>query len=78
MADEQADDDKGGSVAFALDLLRVIADDAGLRPSHRMAARRHCERLKRLDCRGTGGGARDEGEIGASRSPDLRVQRSIQ
>ncbi len=48
MADEQAEDDKDGYVAFAIDLLRAIANDAGLRPSYRMAARRHCDRLKRL------------------------------
>ncbi len=48
MVDEQAEGDAGGSVAFVLDLLRVIADDAGLRLSYRMAARRHFDRLKRL------------------------------
>ncbi len=41
---EDDEDETPATVALALDLLRVIAEDPGLRPSHRIAARRHFNR----------------------------------
>ena len=48
MAPAEDEADANATLAFALDLLRTIAEDPMLRPSHRMAARRHFARLARL------------------------------
>lgn len=42
------------AVALALDLLAAIAEDAGLRPSYRIAARRHLRELERVSRRAEG------------------------
>ena len=46
-AAEAADEPQADSVTVALRLLVAIAEDPHVRPSHRMAARRHLRRLER-------------------------------
>ncbi len=47
MVDED-EDEAPATVSLALELLHAIAEDAGLRPSRRIAARRHFRRLARM------------------------------